>query len=76
MGAVKGFWQDVDNGSIYAVESTTFGEIIGGAGPLDPENLGDLDDYEYTPRINQWLKAAFAEGKLRSFKPEPGQPSG
>ena len=70
MGALRCFWQHVDNGNIYAVESTTFGDVIGGVGPLGPENLANLDDYEYTPRINQWLKAAFAEGKLRRFKPE------
>jgi len=50
MGAVKGFWQHT-NGKIYAIKSDTFGKIIGGVGPLDPDDLHDLDDYDYKPAI-------------------------
>ena len=65
MATVKGFWQDIFTGNIYAVESTTFGEIVGGVGPLDPADLRDLDDYDYTPAILEWLERAIAENKLR-----------
>ncbi|MHC4618465.1 MAG: hypothetical protein ACYTEQ_12015 [Planctomycetota bacterium] len=67
MGTIKGFWQHA-NGKVYAVESTTFGKIIGGAGPLEPDNLFDLDQYEYKPAIVDWLEKAAAEKKLRRIK--------
>ncbi|MGB2863651.1 MAG: hypothetical protein WBC05_10040 [Sedimentisphaerales bacterium] len=64
MGTIKGFWQHV-NGKIYAVESDTFGNILGGAGPLDPNDLYDLEDYDYKPAITKWLADAIAQHKLR-----------
>jgi hypothetical protein len=63
MGTVKGFWQHT-NGKIYAVESTPFGEIVGGTGPLDADEIRDLNEYEYKPDILEWLQGALAEGKL------------
>ena len=68
MGTAKGFWQHT-NGKIYAVQSTTFGEIIGGVGPLDHNNLHDLDDYDYKPAIKEWLEQALAQHKLHSINP-------
>jgi hypothetical protein len=68
MGTAKGFWQHA-NGKIYAVQSTTFGKIIGGVGPLDPNNLGDLYDYDYKPAIKEWLEEALSQHKLRSINP-------
>ena len=68
MTTVKGFWQHT-NGKVYAVESTSFGKIVGGVGPLDPDNLRDLQDYSYTPAIVEWLQKAIAEHKLRRFIP-------
>jgi len=69
MGALKGFWQHV-NGKIYAVQSTTFGEIIGGVGPLDPNNLRDLDDYDCKPAIKEWLEEALSQHKLHRINPD------
>ncbi len=69
MGAVKGFWQHT-NGKIYAVESDTFGKITGGVGPLDPDNLYGLDEYQYTPAIIDWLREAVARHKLRRINPK------
>lgn len=63
MGTVKGFWQHI-NGKIYAVESTPFGEILGGAGPLGPDEIRDLNEYDYKPAILEWLQRAMAEDKL------------
>jgi hypothetical protein len=68
MATVKGFWQHT-NGKIYAVESTTFGKIVGGVGPLDPNDLRDLDDYQYKPAIVEWLERALAEKKLHRINP-------
>jgi hypothetical protein len=68
MGAVKGFWQH-ENGKIYAVESNTFGKIIGGVGPLDPDDLHELDEYDYKPAIIDWLQEAVARHKLRRINP-------
>lgn len=69
MGGIKGFWRHVENGSVYAIENTPFGEVLGGAGPLDPDNLLDLGAYSYTEQITLWLKQALAENKLRRFNP-------
>jgi hypothetical protein len=68
MGTVKGFWQHT-NGKIYAIKSDTFGKIIGGVGPLDPDALHELDDYDYTPAINGWLAEAVAQRKLHRINP-------
>ena len=64
MSTIKGFWQHT-NGKIYAVESDTFGKILGGVGPLDPNDLHDLEEYDYKPTITKWLADAFAQHKLR-----------
>lgn len=68
MTTVKGFWQHT-NGKIYAVESTSFGKIVGGAGPLDPNDLRDLDEYDYGPAIKEWLQEALAQHELRRLDP-------
>jgi hypothetical protein len=68
MQTIKGFWRHT-NGKIYAVESTTFGQIIAGAGPLDPNSLLELDHYDYKPAIVEWLQKALADKKLRRINP-------
>ena len=65
---IRGFWQHT-NGAIYAVECDTFGRIIGGAGPLDPNDLQDLDRYVYKPAIIGCLAEAIAQRKLRRITP-------
>ena len=69
MATTKGFWQHILTGDIYAIESTTFGKIVGGVGPLDRDNLDDLEDYDYKPAILEWLERAVAENKLRRINP-------
>jgi len=64
----KGYWQHT-NGKIYAIESTTFGKIVGGVGPLDADNLQGLDDYDYKRAIIEWLERAVAERKLHRIAP-------
>lgn len=65
---IRGFWQHA-NRQIYAVECDTFGNIIGGVGPLDPHDLHDLDHYDYKPAIVGWLADAVAQRKLRRMTP-------
>ena len=70
MNAIKGFWQH-KNGKIYAIKSDTFGNILGGVGPLDPDNLKGLDSYDYKPAIVDWLKDAIAQKQLRRVNLAP-----
>ena len=63
---MRTFWQH-GNGKVYAVESDTFGRVTGGAGPLDPDDLHDLDQYQYGPAVVQWVTQAIAERKLHKI---------
>ena len=74
MSATKDFWKHVENGRIYAIKCSCFGEILGACGPLGPDNLPDLDDVEYTKDILIWVETTMVEGKLRRFNPEPVKP--
>ncbi len=65
IATIKGFWQHTVYGGVYAIESSPYGELIGGAGPLDPDSLQDLDSYEYTSKINDWLQRALENKELR-----------
>ena len=68
MVTIRGFWQHA-NGKVYAIESDTFGKILGAAGPLDPNDLRDLDDYDYRPAIIGWVADALAHHALRRINP-------
>ena len=68
MNTIKGFWQH-ENGKIYAVQSDTFGNIYGAIGPLDPNKLRNLDEYDYKPAIIDWVKDALKNKKLRRIEP-------
>ena len=70
MSTIRGFWKHT-NGSIYAIESDTFGRIVGGVGPLDPNDLHDLDEYEYKPAIIGWVQDAVAEHRLHRVNINP-----
>ena len=70
MNAIKGFWQH-KNGKIYAIKSDTFGNILGGAGPLESENLQGLECYDYKPAIVDWLKEAITQKQLRRVNLTP-----
>ena len=73
MSATKGFWKHTGNGRIYAIECTTFGRIVAACGPLDADNLPDLDELELGRDILIWIETTMAEGLLRRFNPEPPQ---
>ncbi|MBN2182065.1 MAG: hypothetical protein JW715_09125 [Sedimentisphaerales bacterium] len=70
MNTIKGFWQH-ENGKIYAVESDTFGKILGAVGPLEPDDLHGLEDYDYKPAIVDWITDALAQRKLHRVNPLP-----
>ncbi len=67
MQTIKGFWQH-ENGKVYAIQSTTICEIVGAAGPFDPDDIGDLENYDYTLAIVDWVKRAVAEKKLHRYR--------
>jgi len=71
MSGTKGFWKHTENGRIYAIECTNFGQIKAARGPLDPDNLPDLDELELGRDILIWIESTMAEGKLRRFNPQP-----
>jgi hypothetical protein len=70
MSATKGFWKHVENGRIYAIQSTPFGQIVGACGPLDPCNLPNLEEIEYGKDILIWIESTMAEGKFHRFNTE------
>jgi len=65
---MKTFWQHA-NGKVYAVESDTFGRIIGAAGPLEIDELRDLDEYTYLCGLAGWLNHAMAHHALHRINP-------
>lgn len=68
--ADKGFWEHIETGQIYAVKSTPFGEVIGADGPLDPNDLRDLDSYKYGRKILLWMQRAVANNRFRRINPQ------
>ena len=71
MSPTKSFWKHVENGRIYAIKCTPFGKIIGAFGPLDPDNLPDLNSIEYGQDILIWIESTMNEGMLHRFNAEP-----
>lgn len=67
---IKGFWRHTVYGGVYAIESTPYGELVGAVGPLDPDDLHDLESYEYTSKINDWLQRALDNHELRGVNLE------
>ena len=65
---MKTFWQHV-NGKVYAVESDTFGRIIGAAGPFDLDELHDPNDYTYQCGLTGWINRAISQHTLRRINP-------
>ena len=71
MSSTKGFWKHADNGKIYAIECTPFGTIIGACGPLDLDNLPNLEEVDYGKETLIWVETTMAEGKLHRFNAQP-----
>ena len=71
MKSIKGFWKHIENGRIYAIESTLYGDLLGAAGPLDPNHLPDLESLDYRQDILIWVETTISECKLRRFNQNP-----
>jgi len=67
---MKTFWQHA-NGDVYAVESDSFGHVVGGAGPLNLANLGDPSEYTYHCGLVAWLEKAIARRQMHRINPAP-----
>jgi len=66
---VKGFWRHIATDDIYAIESTSFGQVIGGVGPLAANELIDLGAYEYKQDIREFLQEAIDKDRMCKFEP-------
>jgi hypothetical protein len=66
---VKGFWRHIATGDIYAVESTSFGQVMGGVGPMAANELIKLETYEYKQDVKEFLQEAIDKGRMRKFEP-------
>lgn len=65
---MKTFWQHA-NGAVYAVESDSFGHVVGAAGPLRLDGLRDPSEYNYTCGLVAWLQRAIAHRQLHRINP-------
>ena len=65
---MKTFWQHA-SGEVYAVESDTFGHVVGAAGPLPLDRLRDPSEYTYNYHLVTWVKKAIALRKLHRINP-------
>jgi hypothetical protein len=61
-------WQH-RNGDLYAVKHDTFGHIVGVAGPLDWEDLGDPDEYSYRSNRIEWAENAIRRRMMHKVHP-------
>ncbi len=65
---MKTFWQHA-SGEVYAVESDTFGHVVGAAGPLSLDRLRDPSEYNYSCGLVGWIKKAIGQRKLHRINP-------
>jgi len=65
---MKSFWQHA-NGDVYAVESDSFGHIVGAAGPLPLDQLRDPGEYNYGCGLVRWIEHALARHQLHRIRP-------
>jgi len=65
---MKTFWQHT-SGDVYAVESDSFGHVVGAAGPLGLDRLRDPDEYNYCFALVAWIEKAIARRQLHRINP-------
>ncbi len=65
---MKTFWQHA-TGDVYAVESDSFGHVVGVAGPLELDRLRDPSDYAYRCALVTWIERAIARRQLHRINP-------
>jgi len=72
---MKTFWQHT-TGAIYAVESDSFGHVVGVAGPLTLDKLRDLSEYNYHCGMVAWIERAIMQRQLHRINPAvPSRPA-
>lgn len=69
MTTVKGFWRHIATDDIYAIECTSFGQVVGGVGPMAANELIALEAYEYKQDIKEFLQEAIDKNRMRKFEP-------
>ena len=69
---MKTFWQHA-SGEVYAVESDSFGHVVGAAGPLALDKLRDLSEYNYHCGFVAWIERAIARRQLHRINPAPAR---
>ncbi|MCU0916176.1 MAG: hypothetical protein MUC88_16680 [Planctomycetes bacterium] len=65
---MKTFWQHA-NGAVYAVESDSFGHVVGAAGPLQLDRLRDPSEYHYACGLVRWIELALKRRQLHRISP-------
>ena len=65
---MKTFWQHA-SGEVYAVESDTFGHVVGAAGPLALDRLRDPSEYNYGCGLVAWIEKAITRRQLHRINP-------
>jgi hypothetical protein len=54
---------------LYATRHDTFGHITGVAGPLDPEDLGDLEECYFQTELVEWAENAVRQHAMHKIHP-------
>ena len=65
---MKTFWQHA-SGDVYAVESDSFGHIVGATGPLQANKLRDPNEYNYHFGLVPWIEHAVGRRHLHLINP-------
>jgi len=65
---MKTFWQHA-NGDVYAVESDSFGHVVGVVGPLALDKLHDPSEYNYHCGLVAWIERAITRRQLHRINP-------
>lgn len=57
MRTFKQLYRHVETESVYAIERSWDGALIGSCGPLAEDSFKDADSYDYTTELNEWLES-------------------
>ena len=56
MKTIKHFRLHIDTGDIYAIEQRADARVVSSCGPLEEDDLKDLDSYDYSKKKNRWVQ--------------------
>jgi hypothetical protein len=63
---MKTFWQHA-SGAVYAIQSDSFGHVVGAAGPVELDKLRDPDQYHCG--LVAWIEKALAHRQMHRINP-------